>query len=325
MDQWNVSQASLLVSEQVIFLLPKLIVKLIHIFYLIVPKQEIKKQSTYNKISSIGMPVLAILSFLGAVLSGAVFLVILYSKCGFNLRHPKRSVSRGSHSSIWSDITDQQRLLTVDSPCTSIEELPEEVVRRPKRLKVMKSLPSTPFMGKKQLMRRSVTSSATLYKVWDEIDSNMNKPHLEREKTVKELHPKEPEEIELTDMKNVGSHTKVINTDDVNLSRTTVSFSSISIPSHSRSHSDQDFEFDYYDLDVRNAGDVPDSFFRCLADNSTYWDQPMIVSIPQDINCNPAVTQVIFHFKFVEYKLQPFVCIQQETSDSAEIPYVDDA
>ena len=37
---------------------------------------------------------------------------------------------------------------------------------------------------------------------------------------------------------------------------------------------DQDLEFDYYDLDVRNAGcDAPDSFLRCLADDSTYWDE----------------------------------------------------
>ncbi len=46
---------------------------------------------------------------------------------------------------------------------------------------------------------------------------------------------------------------------------------------------DQDLEFDYYDLDVRNAGcDAPDSFLRCLADDSTYWDESQIQKALRD-------------------------------------------
>lgn len=46
---------------------------------------------------------------------------------------------------------------------------------------------------------------------------------------------------------------------------------------------DQDLELDYYDLDVRNAGcDAPDSFLRCLADDSTYWDESQIQKALRD-------------------------------------------
>lgn len=46
---------------------------------------------------------------------------------------------------------------------------------------------------------------------------------------------------------------------------------------------EQDLEFDYYDLDVRNAGcDAPDSFLRCLADDSTYWDEAELEKSIQD-------------------------------------------
>ena len=45
-------------------------------------------------------------------------------------------------------------------------------------------------------------------------------------------------------------------------------------------HQDQDFELDYYDLDVRNAGrDVPDSFLRCVSSaEDVSWDDDVIAS-----------------------------------------------
>ena len=95
------------------------------------------------------------------------------------------------------------------------------------------------------------------------------------------------EEIELATVKvlnKVDADTAVVVL-DVALSRTMISYSTVSIPSHS----DQEFELDYYDLDVRNAGDVPDSFLRCLGDDSTYWDNQVLSVFAEDLNCNSTV------------------------------------
>ena len=157
-----------------------------------------------------------------------------------------------------------------------------------------KSLPTSPFVKRRKQrdgnpngLRRSLTSSSSRH-LRGLDHSNLDLGKLTKDyRSVEDVYchpaPVHSEDIELSVMTrdskmNLGlaSESKVLNTklqdnlspDDNNSARTSnlASLSIVSMADH------EDLEFDYYDLDAGNKGDVPDSFLRCVDDDHSYWD-----------------------------------------------------
>ena len=241
-------------------------------------------------------------SLLLMLLCAVSVLVVLYSKCGVHMKHGKkiRKRSQDNSSSLWSESSEYQLVSTTTS-LSSIETLMDEEIEKKKRwlvptrlanlMQLQKSLPNSPFLStakgrKLRLMNNRLSRSST----------SMSPIGFRRQQQIdmmKECNPngkRYQEDIEMSLIIRAESETtlkeeKVLNTlssrvllasqsladtndaSSVTRSTMTQSCSAIFDP-------DQDLEFDYYDLDVRNAGcDAPDSFLRCLADDSTYWDE----------------------------------------------------
>lgn len=261
-----------------------------------------------------------------SLVTGTVFvLVILYAKCGFHLKHDhlkmvmsrKRSDDSGS---IWSHGTDYQLLsVTTATSLASIDtldddkhffnanqyDLPAGLVHL---MRMQKSLPSSPFVPRDNKRLKSLSRSSTMSpRCFRRQQQSFDKL---RQWSLNNLTRRPIEDIEMvmmmprTDSETTLREQNMLNTvcnqslrtltpsmaedrNSVTLSTLTRSCSAIFDP-------DQDLEFDYYDLDVRNAGcDAPDSFLRCLADDSTYWQEAGIDRpfSPRDIDSIDELTE----------------------------------
>lgn len=237
-------------------------------------------------------------------------LVVIYSKCGVHLKHDRKITrSRRSNDSLWSEASEYQLVSTATS-LSSIETLMDEEIEKGQRwlvptrlanlMRLQKSLPNSPFLStnksrKLRLMNRlsrSSTMSPIGSRRQQQIDmikgsSPNGRQHHSPEDIEMSLIIRTESEATLTEEKVLNtlssrmlltSQTLTNENDAKSVTRSTItqSCSAIFDP-------DQDLEFDYYDLDVRNAGcDAPDSFLRCLADDSTYWDESQIQKALRD-------------------------------------------
>lgn len=240
------------------------------------------------------------------LLCAVSILAIMYSKCGMSFKHGKKirkSAGHRSHdiTSLWSEASDYQLVSTgttlssIDTLNTTSDEINEKnrwllPTRLANLMRMQKSLPNSPFLSTarsrearrlNRLSRSSTSMSPMGYRRYGLLDT-MRKysPNSQRRPS--------PEGIEMSLITRTESDAtlkeeKILNTVS---SRVLLASQSLADDTNSVSRStftqscsavfdpDQDLEFDYYDLDVRNAGcDAPDSFLRCLADDSVYWDE----------------------------------------------------
>ena len=254
-------------------------------------------------------PVLTLSSVLLMLFCAVTFLTVFYSKCGIHFKHGRKgkkgSSSHRSHDSLWSGASEYQLVSTATS-LSSIETLNMDLDIQgkerwlvPKRfanlIRLQKSLPNSPFLSTEKSRRmnrlsRSSTMSPIGFRRQQQIDTSQR--FLSKGKRCPS-----PEDIEMSLITRTESDAtlkeeKVLNTVSSRVLMASQSLAETDTSSITRSNMqscsaifdpDQDLEFDYYDLDVRNAGcDAPDSFLRCLADDSTYWDEAGIEKSVQD-------------------------------------------
>lgn len=260
-------------------------------------------------------PVLTLSSVLLMLLFTVSILVVLYSRCGFNLKHGRTKSRKcsGSRSkdinSLWSEESEYQLVSTATSICSiETQETMDDGDRKrnwsfPSRftslIRLQKSLPNSPFLSttrhSKARRINRLSRSSTLSPVG-------LRPHNQLETMLRSGinsgHGQYPEDIEMSLINHSESDAtlkgeKLVHTAANN--RISMASQSLADETKSIGHStctqscsavfdpDQDLEFDYYDLDVRNAGcNAPDSFLRCLADDSVYWDEAEIEKSLQD-------------------------------------------
>ena len=257
-------------------------------------------------------PVLTLSSLLLMLFCAVTFLVVFYSKCGIHYKHGRKS-RKGSagkrsqdNTSLWSGASEYQLVSTATS-LSSVEtlnvdmDLPDKkrwlVPKRfSKLIRLQKSLPNSPFLSTEKSRRmnrlsRSSTMSPIGFRRQQQIDTSQRFnskgkrcPYPEDiemsliTRTESDATLKEEKVLNTVSSRVLMASQSLVETDTLSITRSnmTQSCSAIFDP-------DQDLEFDYYDLDVRNAGcDAPDSFLRCLADDSTYWDEAEIEKSVQD-------------------------------------------
>lgn len=259
-------------------------------------------------------------SMLLIVVGGVSILSAMYSKWGFKVRHGvhKRSLSGVCSYSSWPEANDEYQLLSLTTLTSIMEDdtAPiRSIDRRTKKIfpshyayplyRPQQSLPNSPQLSANQALRtnlyvlkRSSTTSPKGFRQLDRLDWKINQRTSKCSANSLSVWlfnqpSKVVEDLEMSAMNPTGSEVtlkeeKVLNTttfaqvpppsshdNDTSLTKSSVSFTTASM-------SDQEFELDYYDLDVRNAGDVPDSFLRCLTDDSVYWDNNL-VNVLEDI------------------------------------------
>ena len=259
-------------------------------------------------------------SMLLIVLGGVSILSAIYSKWGFKVRHEvhERSLSGVRSYSSWPEQNDEYQLLSLTTLTSVMEDDPvviHSINRCNKKrfpshyayplYRPQQSLPSSPQLGSNQALRtnlyvlkRSSTTSPKGFRQLDRLDRKFNRrPSKCSSNSLSVLLLSQPEkvveDVEMSTITKTGSEVtlreeKVLNTttftqvqsssshdNETSLTKSSISFTTASM-------SDQEFELDYYDLDVRNAGDVPDSFLRCLTDDSVYWDNNL-ANVLEDI------------------------------------------
>ncbi|KAI9557406.1 hypothetical protein GHT06_017234 [Daphnia sinensis] len=276
-----------------------------------VPMEEAVRAESRTKLAHhmLPPPVLTLSTLLLMLFFAVSFLVVIYSKCGFHFKHGQKSKKTigGQRSqdstSLWSGASEYQLVSTATS-LSSIEtqnmdmELEEKkgwlVAKRFANLiRLQKSLPNSPFLstGKSRRMNRlsrSSTMSPIGFRRQQQIDriERFGKRCHSPEDIEMSLITRKESDVTLKDEKVLNTVSSrvvtgsqsMVDTDTSSITRSTLtqSCSAIFDP-------EQDLEFDYYDLDVRNAGcDAPDSFLRCLADDSTYWDEAELEKSIQD-------------------------------------------
>ena len=227
---------------------------------------------------------MAISSLLLLILCVVFILAVWYTQ-----RRVSRLFNHGDHISLRPVESDYQ-MVSMATSLTSL--LPDDdddddaaavaalhrsqVIVNPlsKRVQQMQSLPNSPHLRghlQKVLSRSSTMSPRGFRQPWN--------------------GRKTPVEIELCPLNSRQSYhssegrlkeEKVLNTQQT--TTTSQSCSTVCDP-------DIDLELDYYDLDVRNAGcDAPDSFLRCLADDSTYW-KVQTLSLDEDSDHSTVTSQ----------------------------------
>ena len=265
-------------------------------------------------------PVLTLSSVMLILLFAVSILVVVYSKCGVNLKHGRKSRplnrrrSKEIGSSLWSQESDYQLVSTATSICSidTHDQTIEDLVakenwsfrgRLANLLRLQKSLPNSPFLssgrnGQTRKLGKRLSRSSTLSPIGlrshnqletmlrSGLNSGHSGPypediemslinHSESDGTLKEekVHDNS---MAANSRMSMASQSLAEETKSIGQSTCTQSCSAVFDP-------DQDLEFDYYDLDVRNAGcNAPDSFLRCLADDSVYWDEAEIDKSLQD-------------------------------------------
>lgn len=201
-------------------------------------------------------PVMAISSLLLLILCAVFILTMWYTQCFLRMK-PRTHLSLRSEESNYhftSTATSFTSLLPSDDDDDRQPMIPAAVDHNERR-RLQQSLPNSPHMHRASahVMSRSSTMSPRGFRhhCWKTIPVEIEMARLSRSPCTSEETLKEK---------------KVLNTQLIcnGTSRSTL-----------RSYStDVDLELDYYDLDVRNAGcNAPDSFLRCLADDSTYWNE----------------------------------------------------
>lgn len=227
----------------------------------------------FQFLSMIPPPVMAISSLLLLILCVVFVLSLWYTQCRISrLFKPNVHVSLHPEESDYQMVsmaTSVTSLVLDEDQISAVIALhqPETTCSNKlnyKKVQQQQSLPNTPHLHRaghlKQMLSRSSTMSPRGFRL--------------------RAGRKTPVEIELCPLNTRKSlyssegtlkEVKVLNTtQSTNRSCSTVFDQSV------------DLELDYYDLDVRNAGcDAPDSFLRCLADDSTYWNVET-VSIDDD-------------------------------------------
>ena len=235
------------------------------------------------------------------VAGGVSILSVIYSRFGLRLRHgiPKNFKESISDCSDWSDESEYQLLsittitsVAEDSTSNEINKFDASEAIKSQHLRTMKSLPNSPLTGMRKGARLNLSvlsqsSSTILQRVSRHQDRLHNLKIGQSKCSIYSLNDSDRrEDIEMCEIVKADSqvtlklHTeeeKVLNTKFLNVSssqETCTSFTKSSVSFATASISDQEFELDYYDLDVYNPGDVPDSFLRCIDEDTIYWDHP---------------------------------------------------
>ena len=247
--------------------------------------------------------IIAIASILLIVAGGVSILSALYSKCGLQLRHglstnlTKESISDCSD---WSDESEYQLLSVTtvtsvvdDDSSNEMNKLDVSPPAKTRHIRAMKSLPNSPLTGMRKGPRVNLSvlsrSSATILQLRH--PDRLNSVKIDQSQcSIYSLNDSgRREDIELceilkTDSEvtlklNTNEEEKVLNTKfklRVSSSQETcTSFTKSSVSFATASISDQEFELDYYDLDVCNPGDVADSFLRCIDEDVIFWDHSL--------------------------------------------------
>jgi len=259
--------------------------------------------SNKSKISDMQSTIIAIASILLIVAGGVSILSALYSKCGLQLRHglstnlTKESISDCSD---WSDESEYQLLSVTtvtsvvdDDSSNEMNKLDVSPPAKTRHIRAMKSLPNSPLTGMRKGPRVNLSvlsrSSATILQLRH--PDRLNSVKIDQSQcSIYSLNDSgRREDIELceilkTDSEvtlklNTNEEEKVLNTKfklRVSSSQETcTSFTKSSVSFATASISDQEFELDYYDLDVCNPGDVADSFLRCIDEDVIFWDHSL--------------------------------------------------
>ena len=265
--------------------------------------------------------VIAISSILLMVAGGVSILSAVYSKYGFHLRHgiPNKNFKESiSDCSDWSDESEYQLLsittITSIADDDSSSEMGKVDVCQPVRahqcVRAMKSLPNSPLTGVRRANRVNLSilsqSSSTILQRVARHQDQLKQLKIDRSKcSIYSLNDcGRREDIEMCEMMTADSQVtlklgteeeKVLNTKFLSVSssqETCTSYNKSSISFATASISDQEFELDYYDLDVYNTGDVADSFLRCIdEDDVIFWDPALIdtgTCSTSSVNFNPS-------------------------------------
>lgn len=240
-------------------------------------------------------PLMAIFSVLMVILSAVFVLTAWYTQCFVRLKIMR------THSSLAYDDSDYQLTSAATSLTSLLPSEAEETIpfRAANVLSNRKShhqsLPNTPHLhranrAQHHAMSRSSTMSPRGFRQQQNTSWRIHYPTVE---------------IEMSKLTSCSESTlkeeKVLNT---HLTELTSASPSVRSSSTAFDHDTIDLELDYYDLDVRNADcNAPDSFLRCLADDSTYWNGAVI----EGPSCSPT--------------LSPSSIVEERF---AEIPFADD-
>ena len=296
--------------------------------------------SGHQKPSEVQSTVIAITSMLLIVAGGVAILSAVYSKCGLQYRHRiKTKDFKGSFSDFsgLSEASEYQLLSITTITSVAEDASPEEIKNfestsvtklqvsnstdqiKSRDNRPQKSLPNSPLIG----IRRDPRARLSLFSQSASTIILRGSHHLDRFNSIKNgtkcsiysLNDSgqvvdSSQGIEMSLIKADSEITlkfdreeKVLNTKFLHVSSsedTCTSFTKSTVSFATASVSDQEFELDYYDLDVRNTGDAPDSFLRCLDDDSIYWDDHLITALVQDIQINSTNSvnsiQIMFNF-----------------------------